>query len=986
MQPICPIICMVTMLLIMAISVATSKPARAAEGGVPENLYKGELISYPGAYAFELPRAGIILVRDADLDALQDPDTVVDLSTTFDKYDRSLRQICEEAQKRGCRTLIVAYDHFFEQYRPGQHAPRKYTSDSDEFITRIAKIGAFAQNYGLGLELSVISPLELGVVFAEKTGQSGKWVHYREGSRDPSTGNYNVAFWRQKEWTNNKGIIDIVPDGVRVLAFREVDKEGPQDVNPDEIIDITETCKVDESAGVTKQGAGIPVQRIIVSGTGRTDLKDYNRVMVIQRYKTPEMDYFSPEALKFMKQIIDKYAAAGVKLNALYSDEMHIQQDWSYFAHHDNGEFALRYLTDNMAARYAELYGDKYRDMEKMMVYMASGQHDMSVGTWAKDTDGHVFDKSAAGVAETALFRSRYFKLLQDQVTDIFAAAKHYAEEKMGHTLESRAHATWAESPTIDYVANKGTLYEYTDSFTWSCTVHQAAAACADYFKWGDYLTGNGNDTAECGFLDRNYWGLSLACSIGSINDVSCAYAAHWGMPGAVHQRRTMLADAVGATGHSLYGSIQDMQHRKIDVLTLYPIDLHAWDERFGSWTTQYAYTNYITQQKLLELAKWTAGTVEVRGYKYTTLCVHFEPFPTKKLLQQMSRFVDTGGKLVWSGPIPVLTSEGDSALPYWQSLFGVTVDEKTVLGDIACGRRVSFEGTLAGLPEMTILTDKVVDRIYSVAPRPGTQVVAKLMGKTIGTYKAGKNGGMAIFLGFRPRDDQAASLGYEMRVWFDVLNRINAYPSTGRYAGINDNPEYVSRNSEYFANRFPNGAVMIVPHLKDLVEDWDANFARDAKKDAEIMKGLDMPSAQMKFKDYHVDGHVINGTVSDGLCFRLGQDGQLVAISAGMINELSIDGRKWKLTEKPVEQIVFTMVSKERKLPSGAVSMLRIQAAEGATATIPASLVPEGAKLYAQGAQPGSKGGEIAYSRKGSTVIVKMDAKYSRRWLYFVK
>ena len=46
-------------------------------------------------------------------------------------------------------------------------------------------------------------------------------------------------------------------------------------------------------------------------------------------------------------------AAAGVKLNGLYADEMHIQQDWAYFNHHDHGEFALRYVSPGLAKEYA---------------------------------------------------------------------------------------------------------------------------------------------------------------------------------------------------------------------------------------------------------------------------------------------------------------------------------------------------------------------------------------------------------------------------------------------------------------------------------------------------------------------------------------------------------------------------------------------------------------------------------------------------------
>jgi hypothetical protein len=37
------------------------------------------------------------------------------------------------------------------------------------------------------------------------------------------------------------------------------------------------------------------------------------------------------------------------KFVSLYSDEMHIQQDWNYFNHNDDGQFAVRYYTPSMA-------------------------------------------------------------------------------------------------------------------------------------------------------------------------------------------------------------------------------------------------------------------------------------------------------------------------------------------------------------------------------------------------------------------------------------------------------------------------------------------------------------------------------------------------------------------------------------------------------------------------------------------------------------
>ena len=269
-------------------------------------------------------------------------------------------------------------------------------------------------------------------------------------------------------------------------------------------------------------------------------------------------------------------------------------------------------------------------------MYFVHGQEDGAPDLAAKEDAMHVLGSSPEAIRETALLRSRYYRLLQDGVVDLFTEAKHYAESRMGHRLESRAHATWAESPTIDrwftgqehHARNQ---YEYTSNFVWSCTVHQAASACHDYFKWGDYLTGNGNDHAEGGWIDRNYFALALACSTGILNEVPYSYAAHWGMPAEINRRRNSLVNAYGAAGSPLFGLVQDMQHRDVDVLMLYPLDLVAVDERFGSWMTQYGYANMITQAKLLERGKVAGNAIEVAGRRFTTLATMFEPFPSKR-------------------------------------------------------------------------------------------------------------------------------------------------------------------------------------------------------------------------------------------------------------------------------------------------------------------------------------------------------------------
>ena len=455
---------------------------------VAEQVYQGDLVAFPGPWGF-LGKANIILVSDQELETIAaDPDAEMNLALTFAPRNESLRQICERAQKAGFRTLIVAFDHFFRQYRPGQDTPRRLTPDMPEYVALIARISQFAQQYGLGLELSLLSPLEIGPAYEKATGESGRWLHYRKGLRDPQTGTFSVQLWRQRRWANNKGPIDVQDAGVRVFAFQEHIVRGTpyRVVPPESIVEITDVAQVDVWEGSTVSTG----QRIRVHGTGRADIGPLNRVLVVQAYRTPEMDYFSPQALPYLQKLVDQYAEAGVKLNALYSDEMHIQQDWGYFQHHEHGEFAQRYVSDGLARAFAERYGEEYRDLAKYLIYFTRGQEDFAHDLSAKEGIMHVFGASPEAVRQTALLRARYYQLLQDGVVDLFVAAKRHAEQRMGHRLESRAHATWAESPTIDRW-NTGqepmarSQYEYTSNFSWSCTVHQAAAAGGDAVKKG---------------------------------------------------------------------------------------------------------------------------------------------------------------------------------------------------------------------------------------------------------------------------------------------------------------------------------------------------------------------------------------------------------------------------------------------------------------------------------------------------------------------
>ena len=964
----------------------------------PESRYEREMIAFPAQWSFSLPKQAIILTSDQDIiDISSDPDKVINLSLGFDKDEGSLRQRCEALKASGGQTLIIAFDHFFQQYRPGQNHARELMPDMDEYIEKIAKVSQFAQQYGIGLELSLLTPLEIGRGYRAQTGESGVWMQYRKGLRDPQTGQFSVQMWRQKRWANNKGIFDIEEAGVRVFAFRETAIHGtPYRVVPeDSIVEITEGIQVEELGNPTPE---FPATRIRVFGEGFEQANGLNRVLIVQSYRTPEMDFFSDNATAYLTNLVDRYADAGVQLNALYSDEPHLMGDWSYHAHHDHGQFAMRYVTPGFVRKFSERYGEKYKDFAKYLIYFTYGQEDFAHDLSATQGIMHVWGATPVEIRQTALFRSRYYKFLQDGMTDVLVAAKHHAERRMGQRLEARAHATWAESPTCDaWTATEGVFtpsrqYEYTSDFLWSNTVHQSADACSDYFRWGDFLTGNGNDHAEGGWLDRNYFGLALACSTGSINDIPFSYGAHWGIPSQISHRRNMVAFAYGAL--QWHGSdVQNFEHREVDVLMLYPIDLVAVEERFGSWMNQYGYANMITQQKLLEMGTVNNGGIDIAGRRYTTLVATFEPFPSPKLLEMMKTMVGQGGRVVWSGPVPVLTDEGTDATAAWSSLFGVDYQPRHMEGLPVPGQQIRFEGTLKDVQPQIVLTHFLVDHVYPVNNAPDTEIVARLGQYTIGTHRTLPTGGSATFLGFRPLDNQSASLGYDTRTWFDVLNTIGAYPASPQGPGMvlpNDNTEVLSRTGDYIACRFPNGAVTIANHLK-LAEErwWDGGFSRNAERDAKYMEENPLPPDTISLKGFRVNGHTVDYDGNQIVAFRVSNKflvndkKQQIGFCGHHTTGLTVNGQTYVFAENPIPLLMFTPVPEKRRVLGGAVFEILIHGS--GTVRIPFVETDKSVRIFTQGASPGSKGKEVPFQREKDGLVLDVIPEISGRLLWVV-
>jgi hypothetical protein len=376
-------------------------------------------------------------------------------------------------------------------------------------------------------------------------------------------------------------------------------------------------------------------------------------------------------------------------------------------------------------------------------------------------------------------------------------------------------------------------------------------------------------------------------------------------------------------------------------------------------------------------------GAIELGGRKFTTLVTTFEPFPSKKLLSLMSSFVESGGRLIWSGPPPVLTAEGDSALSAWERIFGVNYQPREMEGVMAPGMQVNFGGVLAKVTPQIILTDFLVDRIYPVTPKEGSSPVARVKDMIIGTYRTYPSGGTATFLGYRPRDDQSKSLGYETRNWFEVLNTLGAYPGTGRFEGINDSTEYISRTTDYLACRFPNGALAVTHHLRETEEDWSGMSARDEKADAEYIKRCPPPSEALQLNRFKINGHTVTYDGTQAVTFRLNAAGTLIAFSGNNCQAITIDGKKTVFADRVMPTLAWAPVRADRRIPGGAVLQL-ISYGTGHI-TIPAADLPKDLQLVIEGTKPGSRGGKLECSRKGANLVFDITPEASGHWIYGV-
>ena len=942
------------------------------------------LLKFPAQWEFLIPANYIILTSDQQLIDIADPDKKINMSVTDKPNLRSLKDIAKETVALGESTVIIAYDNFFAHYRGDKEAVRKLLPDTEEYIKLMKQISKFLEKYGLGLELSLINPIELGSSFVKKGASPGRWVQFKTALRDSVTGKFSADLWQQEFWTNNKGKFNIVLKEKKAFAFKEKLLDGGEyfAVNPDDIKEIRSELKLEEYPGNTNRIS----KKVRVYANKNDELKGYDRVLVLLVYETPEMDYFDAKSFDFMKGLLKQYFDAGVRINSFYSDEMHIQQDWNYSSHMDNGQFSFRYLTGNMKKAYCSKYGSEFDDMDKYMLYFVNSPQTFSNNSLALIDRQYVMGKTPEDIHKTILFRDRYYKLLSNKVVDLCAGTKKYGEELFGHKMLARGHATWAQSPSCDewftHQNQSSWKYEYIPNFIRSNTDHQAAAACYDNFKWGDYFTGNGSDHPEGGYLDRDYFGAAFSASIGNTNDYNNAYSAHWGMPAECSSRRNDIVTAYGDQGAVSASFLNGRVHRETDVLILYPMNLVAANSRFGSWMTQYGYADYITSDKLIELGKVTAdGHIQVKSRLYTTLVSLFDIVPDTEILKMMEDLSMNGGKAVWFGMPPMLSSDGTDCQKLWEQIFDVSYTYKSYYGNISCGKKITFSNSFKDVPEQLILTEFMVDRTFPVQVLNNTiEKTAYINKDLVGTKN--KNGrGDAYYFGFRPRDDQSASLGYETRTLFEILNSIGAYRSSGKFPGVNDNPDVISRTTNYLTTCFPNGNIVITPHYRSQPETWDSDWQRFPKKDSIALIANPVPSDSIYISDLKVHGHSVSYNGKGLLSFLTDETNVLTGFEGRNTNEITIDGRNYKFAESKQKSVFFSPILPDQQFEKKAFYVIKLEGT--GTIAIPIHIQRKKLALFAEGSILGSKGKPVSFTFKKDLLNIPLTKEIQGKFLY---
>jgi hypothetical protein len=261
-------------------------------------------------------------------------------------------------------------------------------------------------------------------------------------------------------------------------------------------------------------------------------------------------------------------------------------------------------------------------------------------------------------------------------------------------------------------------------------------------------------------------------------------------------------------------------------------------------------------------------------------------------------------------------------------------------------------------VPSQPSLTDFLVDLIYPIDPIQGVEIVARVGGETVGVHRK-RGRGTVTYLGFRPRDDQSASLGAEVRTWFEILKVLGAYPKSRTDVPVEDNPAVVSRESPVLATRFPNGTIALAAHYRSHVESWPGGFHRDGAQDRASLQRNPLPSDLIELRDRWVAGHQVTYRGRRIVALRVDDGGRLLAFGGYGAEGIQVDGREYRFAREPLDFLAFTPVPPARRVKDGAVMMIWVQAKGEFRVPAPSTL--KRPRVYLQGGYQGSVGAEVA-------------------------
>jgi len=845
----------------------------------------------------------------------------------------TLNSFMKDAYERHCTRVEVSYDFFFG-------GSKRENYPDDELTMRAYKvISDYAKKYGMTFGASALSPLDVGGGYAKRNEDIGYTWQMEETAVE--NGEYKLTLRCQKQWYNNKGPIQLKLNRLMAVTFDETVAMNGRDfvVKPEDIVDISETVRyesVPDSTVLTGSGYSYDLLNVY----GKTDAGK-KRVLILVEYATPEQDYFTPDAIDFVKKLMDRYNDLGVAFKGFYSDEMHIQFDWDLEEHFGPTEIKTRYMTDSLIREYAGRFGSEYLDFTKYMVYFAYTQHEDG------QFHNHLMADGTQGVYRTVLFRKRYFEMLSRRIVDLANEGKAYAESLFGAPIMTVAHATWQESPTCDHFSDDYAFsksnrrevcrYDYDKPYVWSSTIRENMPACGDYFRWNEFLTGSGTDHPEGGNTDRNYYAQAFAASLGTLNKFEHAYCASWGSPKPVIDRFTAVGNTYG-TAYSLgnHTLVQNLRTRLSDVLMLYPTELNYAEERFGSWMVQYGYCDYITEEKLLQHAMPTDdGFLHVNGKKYRAVVALFEPFADEVTLAMLVKFACAGGKVIWAGPAALRYEDGCDASGVFTEAFGLKKVASLGEGIAAADNFITFGGALKGINPMEIRTNLLPDYVYPVEASDA-DVVAYLDEKPVGTIVKRGLGAMC-YLGFRPRDDQSVSTGKDVSTLFDILCALDAYGP--------DSLEKRSRpeNSRYIMNVFENGAIAVANHYRTFQEDWYGSFFRDEEEDKRLLEGRELPPFDIDLENEVILGKTVSYKGQGCMTFNTDKDGNLIGFAGENTCGITVDGKEFTLYSENA-QIMFTVMNPSR-ISDDLSAVMVLKADRPGVFTVPAPKGFENAK-----------------------------------------